>query len=401
MACHSGGARTGSISLNFGEGAAGYQPGATYPLAITISDPVAKRFGFSMVARSPGNQDVGTFTASGPATGTQSRHVGHRDAPEFATAPGTHTFTVQWRAPASATTPVTFYFSGNAANGNDSSSGDSIYFSSLSVPVAQPPNQAPSVTVPDQVVQATTGQTTEIRGVILADADAGTGTVEVALAVDHGVLVINESVAGGLPAAGIAANGTGSVKLTGPLAALNATLADSQGVVYTSRPGFSGADAVRITVDDKGNTGSGGPLTATGSVAIQVAFLTFASWQSLAFPEGTAEGDRAPDADPDFDLRPNALEFFSGGHPMVPDTDWADVEATEDAFLAVFPRSRHVDPSLGRPQWSTDLLTWTTEGLEITPAGEASSTVELIEVRLPKSLITGDRAFFVWRVLIP
>ena len=59
----------------------------------------------------------------------------------------------------------------------------------------------------------------------------------------------------------------------GTLANLNAAL---DGVRYDPALNYSGSDALTVTTNDLGNTGSGGALSATNSAFISVAFVNSA-----------------------------------------------------------------------------------------------------------------------------
>ena len=109
-----------------------------------------------------------------------------------------------------------------------------------------------------------------IAGLSIADVDAGDGPVRVMLSVGHGTLSVADSVAGGLPAAGISGNGTAAVVLSGTIDQINATLAAPGGLVYQGLLDFGGNDALTIATDDLGHTGAGGPQTDTDSVPIRI-----------------------------------------------------------------------------------------------------------------------------------
>lgn len=66
----------------------------------------------------------------------------------------------------------------------------------------------------------------------------------------------------------VVGNGTGSLVLTGTLASLNALL--SGGVTYQGVQDFNGQDRLTMVTDDLGNTGSGGPLSDTDVLPIEV-----------------------------------------------------------------------------------------------------------------------------------
>ena len=94
--------------------------------------------------------------------------------------------------------------------------------------------------------------------------------VQVVFAVGQGTLNVSTAIAGGVARGQILGNGTSSVTLTASLAAINATLADPNGLTYTPTTGYSGPDTLTATISDLGNTQSGDPQTAAQSVQINV-----------------------------------------------------------------------------------------------------------------------------------
>ena len=110
----------------------------------------------------------------------------------------------------------------------------------------------------------------KITGIAVADGDVneGSGAVKVTLSVGSGILTVSIGVDSGLTASQITGNGTSTVVLQGPLAAVNATLA--AGVTYRGNLNFSGTDALTVVADDLGNAGAGGALTDSQVVSIQV-----------------------------------------------------------------------------------------------------------------------------------
>jgi hypothetical protein len=129
-------------------------------------------------------------------------------------------------------------------------------------------NDAPILTVPGEQTTPEDIAVT-ITGISVADVDVneGTGEIQVTLSVGGGTLSISTSVAGGLSAGQISGNGSGSVVLEGPIAAVNATLA--AGVTYLGNLNFNGVDTLMVHADDLGNTG-GGAQTADATVTIRV-----------------------------------------------------------------------------------------------------------------------------------
>ena len=84
------------------------------------------------------------------------------------------------------------------------------------------------------------------------------------LSVDHGTLA-----AAALGGANVSGSGTDAVHITGTLAAINATLAGGN-VVYTPTTDYFDNDLLTMVTNDGGNTGIGGPLTDTDTVAINL-----------------------------------------------------------------------------------------------------------------------------------
>jgi VCBS repeat-containing protein len=139
-------------------------------------------------------------------------------------------------------------------------------------------NDAPVNTIPPGNHYASSNTTTPITGLSVADVDAGTDNVQVTLGLNHGgSITLATGVAGGLTAGQIATNGTSSVVITAPLAAINATFADSNGVIYKSSAAFNGLDptpannieTLQVTTNDLGHNPSGA-LTDQDSLAIGV-----------------------------------------------------------------------------------------------------------------------------------
>ena len=85
------------------------------------------------------------------------------------------------------------------------------------------------------------GMDIPLTGLSVTDVDAGAGMLSATLSVTHGTLTIG--AAGG---AGVTGNGSNSVVLIGTLAAINATLAAAQNVIYRTDTGFTGADTLTI-----------------------------------------------------------------------------------------------------------------------------------------------------------
>ena len=124
-----------------------------------------------------------------------------------------------------------------------------------------PVNDAPVNTVPGA---QTTDSATPINfgaNIQISDVDVGTGTVQANLSVGFGTLTATTGVG-----ATITNNGSAAVTVTGTLVQVNAAL---NGLVYDPA-GTTGNATITIVTNDQGNTGSGGALTDTDTIAVTV-----------------------------------------------------------------------------------------------------------------------------------
>src|SRR5262249_32162344 len=110
-----------------------------------------------------------------------------------------------------------------------------------------------------------------ITGISVSDPDAGTSRMRVTLSVNHGTLTVRTYVAGGLAAADVSGNGTGTVGLTGTPRQINTTLAAIAGLTYPRHPTFHRADTLTVTTSDRGSGfGPDRALTDTDTVALTI-----------------------------------------------------------------------------------------------------------------------------------
>ncbi len=131
-----------------------------------------------------------------------------------------------------------------------------------------PVNDQPINTMPSN--QATSDDTPLVfspsggNGLSVSDIDAGSGVMTTTLSVTSGTLAAANG--GGATVNG---NGTGTVVISGTTAQINAALA---GLTYTPVDlGTSNQTVIlSMTTNDNGNTGSGGPLSATNQITIEV-----------------------------------------------------------------------------------------------------------------------------------
>src|SRR5687768_2780245 len=150
-------------------------------------------------------------------------------------------------------------------------------------------NDAPVNTVPGP--QSTTEDTPKVfssgnaNQISVADVDAGSADIRVTLTATNGTITL-ATTAGLLFGAG---DGTADATMTfdGTLTEVNTAM---NGMSFTPTLGFSGAATLTITSNDLGNTGTGGPLSDTDVVNIQVATNISIQDAQLVEPEsGSAE----------------------------------------------------------------------------------------------------------------
>lgn len=112
-----------------------------------------------------------------------------------------------------------------------------------------------------------------VTGISIGDIDAGGGNVSLTLSAVRGILTVSTSVPGGVNAGNITNNGSASVTILSTLARINTTLGSATGLTYLPNLNFSGTDTITALVNDNGNTGSGGPLSASRNLAVNVGAL--------------------------------------------------------------------------------------------------------------------------------
>ena len=150
---------------------------------------------------------------------------------------------------------------GNTGNGGPQNDTDNITINVAGV------NDAPvnGIQGTQTVNEDTTLVFSGANAISISDVDAGAGNETVTLSVASGALTLNGT-------AGLAftvGDGTADSTMTfsGTVAAINAAL---NGLGYQGNLNFNGSDALNITTNDNGNTGSGGALSDADSITINV-----------------------------------------------------------------------------------------------------------------------------------
>ena len=153
---------------------------------------------------------------------------------------------------------------GNTASGTAQTTSQSVSINVVA---------APTLTVPSTTLAVDQGGTLAVNGISAADSSllASTDNVQLSVAASNGTVNLSTAVSGGVTSSQVTGNGTGSVTITAPLAAINATLANTSGLTYTANSGFSGSDTLALSLSDLGNTASGAAQTASQNLSITVA----------------------------------------------------------------------------------------------------------------------------------
>ncbi|MFN8122184.1 MAG: right-handed parallel beta-helix repeat-containing protein [Thermoleophilia bacterium] len=99
----------------------------------------------------------------------------------------------------------------------------------------------------------------------VADPDAGAGAMDVTLTATNGTLTLSGTA--GLTFSTGDGTADAAMRFTGTLAAVNAAF---NGAQFIPTLGYAGPASLQIATDDQGNTGVGGPLTDTDTLAITV-----------------------------------------------------------------------------------------------------------------------------------
>lgn len=121
---------------------------------------------------------------------------------------------------------------------------------------------APQATVADQPLIFSVGNGNLIS---VLDVDSGGGHLRVTLTATNGLISLANTT--GLTFVSGSGVANGSMTFSGTVADINASL---NGLSFVPKPGFQGAAGIQIVTDDQGNAGSGGALSDTDFVPINI-----------------------------------------------------------------------------------------------------------------------------------
>jgi hypothetical protein len=119
---------------------------------------------------------------------------------------------------------------------------------------------------------------------VISDVDAGSAPVQITLAVTQGLLTLSQTT--GLSFVSGNGSNNASMTLNGSLASINAALA---GLQYRPGANYNGPDRIDLTVNDLGNSGSGGAKVTSASLNITVSAVNDAPVLYLPGAQGTAQ----------------------------------------------------------------------------------------------------------------
>ena len=141
--CHTGTAvNTGGGTVAISPSSNTYTPNQEITITVTVTQTGRSTFGFQLTAVNPQGTRAGDLTPLDNRTFTQiatsgsqagRQYINHSFNGNEATAPNVGSWQFKWKAPAQSVGTVTFFASGNAANGNGTNGGDLIYTTSLTI----------------------------------------------------------------------------------------------------------------------------------------------------------------------------------------------------------------------------------------------------------------------------
>ncbi|MFD0389826.1 hypothetical protein ACFQ4K_21835 [Tistrella bauzanensis] len=159
---------------------------------------------------------------------------------------------------------VDILWSLNDGNSGDQGTGGALIGTVVTTVGIIATNDAPEVTVPLSI-NVTEDVATAITGVSVSDIDAGTGVVTVTFHVPSGSGTISATSDAGVTVGGTANTCT----LTGTITDINAFIS-AENVTFTTATDATADVTLTVSVNDGGNSGTGGALTDSDTITLTV-----------------------------------------------------------------------------------------------------------------------------------
>ncbi|MHA6194443.1 DUF4347 domain-containing protein [Pseudomonas wadenswilerensis] len=139
-----------------------------------------------------------------------------------------------------------------------------------------PVNDAPTISGPVSI-NVTEDVAKSMAGITFGDVDSGTGSVRVIFSVANGNGTFTATASSGVT---VTNNGTNSITLEGTVADIN-TLVSNGRLTYLGALNATGVKTMSISINDNGNTGSGGALQVNANISLVIAAVNDAPVNNL------------------------------------------------------------------------------------------------------------------------
>lgn len=139
-----------------------------------------------------------------------------------------------------------------------------------------PVNDAPTISGPVSI-NVTEDVAKSMAGITFGDVDSGTGSVRVIFSVANGNGTFTATASSGVT---VTNNGTNAITLEGTVADIN-TLVSNGRLTYLGALNATGVKTMSISINDNGNTGSGGPLQVNANISLVIAAVNDAPVNNL------------------------------------------------------------------------------------------------------------------------
>ncbi|MDU9393786.1 DUF4347 domain-containing protein [Pseudomonas sp. zfem002] len=139
-----------------------------------------------------------------------------------------------------------------------------------------PVNDAPTISGPVSI-NVTEDVAKSMAGITFGDVDAGSGSVRVIFSVANGNGTFTATASSGVT---VTNNGTNAITLEGTVADIN-TLVSNGRLTYLGAANATGVKTMSISINDNGNTGSGGPLQVNANISLVIAAVNDAPVNNL------------------------------------------------------------------------------------------------------------------------